>query len=343
MTAINGRHVLFGTLKGKPENRLPWVPLAGVHAGKLMGYSAREVLNDGDKLVRSLLAVYQQYSPDGMPVYFDIQVEAEILGCELVWTDDAPPSVVSHPLAELKSIPEKIPASEEGRLALILNVMHRIKQEIGNQVGLFGLVTGPLTLAYHLRGQQLFFDINDNPDFLQALLNYTVQVAQAITNYYVDAGMDTIGIIEPVASQISPETYAAFLLQKHTALFQHIRGMGVYSMLHICGNATKLIDLVCSSGTDIFSIDEHVDLRAIKPIMDRHNITLQGNLPTASLLLLGSPQENRDYVSNLLNSLPNHRNLILSPGCDLPYDTPIENINAVIEVVRNHRFVSSGN
>jgi uroporphyrinogen decarboxylase len=339
VTRKNGKHLLQDVLNLNSPNAIPWVPFAGVHAGKLTGYTAREILNDGEKLLQSLLAVYQQYSPDGMPLYFDIQVEAEILGCKLAWAEYSPPSVISHPFSESNLIIEKIPLPDQGRLGLILNVMRQIKQEIGAEVALFGLVTGPLTLAYHLRGNQLFFDVNDNPGYLQDLLQYTTRVSKAIARYYVDTGMDVIGIIEPVASQISPHTFANFLLQNHIDLFHDIRRMGAYSMLHICGNAMRHVDLVRASGTNIFSVDENVDLSAIKSILDHDGIIIQGNLPVSSLLLPGSPQENKDYVTHLLDALPNHHNLILSPGCDMPYDTPIENILAVIDALRNYQII----
>ncbi|MDD2477083.1 MAG: uroporphyrinogen decarboxylase family protein, partial [Dysgonamonadaceae bacterium] len=72
-------------LRHQEVEDVPWVPFAGVHAGKLKAYTALEVLQDGDKLVESLLEVNKIYMPDGMPILFDLQVEAEILGCELLW------------------------------------------------------------------------------------------------------------------------------------------------------------------------------------------------------------------------------------------------------------------
>ncbi|MFQ3621398.1 MAG: hypothetical protein SNJ78_10710 [Spirochaetales bacterium] len=49
------------------------------------------------------------YQVDGQPVMFDLQIEAEVLGCELGWAEDAPPSVASHPLMRLTAIVDWIP------------------------------------------------------------------------------------------------------------------------------------------------------------------------------------------------------------------------------------------
>ena len=88
---MTGRERIFAALRGERADRTPWVPFAGVHAGKLLGYSAREISTDMEKLKKALVEVNRIYVPDGQPVMFDLQIEAEILGCELTWTEAAPP------------------------------------------------------------------------------------------------------------------------------------------------------------------------------------------------------------------------------------------------------------
>ena len=104
---MTGKELLISVMNHEEVARPPWVPFAGVHAGKLKNYSAEEVLKDGDKLFESLMEVNKLYSPDGQPVLFDLQIEAEILGCELLWAENNPPSVASHPLANTEEIPTK--------------------------------------------------------------------------------------------------------------------------------------------------------------------------------------------------------------------------------------------
>ena len=87
------KEILIQTLKHQETEQVAWVPFAGVHAGRLLGYTATEVLQDEEKLFQSLMEVNKLYKPSGQPVIFDLQVEAECLGCDLVWADNAPPSV----------------------------------------------------------------------------------------------------------------------------------------------------------------------------------------------------------------------------------------------------------
>ena len=55
------KEILFKTLRHEPTDQVAWVPFAGVHAGKLTGYDATEVLTDADKLFESLMEVNRLY------------------------------------------------------------------------------------------------------------------------------------------------------------------------------------------------------------------------------------------------------------------------------------------
>jgi uroporphyrinogen decarboxylase len=330
----NGKEVIFSALRHEVPERVAWVPFAGVHAGKLSGFTGREVLLDEDKLFASLLAVNRLYAPDGQPIMFDLQIEAEILGCDLMWADYAPPSVVTHPLADTLEIPSRIPQPDEGRLPLVLSVMRRMKTAVGDTTALYGLITGPFTLASHLRGTDIFLDSMDHPEYLIDLLAYANRVSRAVADYYVEAGMDVIAVVDPLVSQVSPRHFKRFLHEPFKDLFDHIRSRGVFSAFFVCGDATKNIEAMCLTGPDCIAIDENIDMAAAKTITDRYDITLSGNIPLTSRMLLGNQMDNMKYTVDLLDSLPTHRNLIISPGCDMPYDVPPDNTVGVMQAVR---------
>jgi uroporphyrinogen decarboxylase len=330
---LTGKALVFSVLRHQAVERVPWIPFAGVHAGKLTGYTGKEVLTDGDKLFESLMAVNRLYAPDGQPVVFDLQVEAEILGCNMLWADAAPPSVASHPLAGNLVVPSHIPKKTEGRLPLILDVMGRMKKAVGETTALYGLITGPFTLASHLRGTDIFLDMVDYEDYLHDLLKYCTEVAGRLVDYYVEAGMDVIALVDPLVSQISPRHFKRFMAGPFTALFNDIRSKGVFSSFFVCGDATKNIEVMCQTNPDSIAIDENIDMAAAKAISDRYNITISGNIPLTTRMLLGSQQDNMKYVIDLLDSV-SHHNLIVSPGCDMPYDVPVENAIGVMQAVR---------
>ena len=82
-------------------NRIPWVPFVGSHAGALLNLTATEYLSSSKTIVEGVNKAIQLYNPDGIPVIFDLQIEAEALGCKIAWANDNPPAVVSHPLKDV--------------------------------------------------------------------------------------------------------------------------------------------------------------------------------------------------------------------------------------------------
>lgn len=328
------KELLFSMMRHEKTEKVPWVPFAGVHAGKLKGYTGQAMLTDADKLFDSLIEVNKVYDPDGQPITFDLQIEAEILGCELLWADDAPPSVVSHPLSADLTIPTHIPQTSDGRLPMVLDVMKRMKEAVGEKTALYGLVTGPFTLASHLRGTEIFMDTYDNPEFLLELLAYCTKVAKAVTAYYIEAGMDIIAVVDPVVSQVSPRMFKKFLSEPFTEIFDFIRKQNVFSSFFVCGDATKNLKVMCKTAPDCISIDENINMVTAKAITDEYNIAIAGNIPLSTVMLLGTQQDNMKYVVDMIQSV-NHHNLIVSPGCDMPYDVPPENAIGAMEAVRN--------
>src|SRR6056297_486432 len=172
MNQKTGKQRIFDVFDGKSTDQIPWVPFAGIHAGKLKNKSPTDLLTDDSTLVECLIEVNKQYHPDGQPITFDLQIEAEILGCELKWLEKSPPVVVSHPLSDIQKIPGKIPSKGEGRLPMFLSAMEKFKEYVGDKTALFALVTGPLTLASHLRGTKLFMDTIRDKEYVKELLEY---------------------------------------------------------------------------------------------------------------------------------------------------------------------------
>ena len=277
----------------------------------LKDITAEEVLQDKDKLVESLLEVKKIYQPDGMPVVFDLQIEAEILGCKLLWADRNPPSVKSHPMAETKEIPgdSSVPSKDDGRLPMILEAMREAKEKIGNDTALYGLITGPFTLATHLRGQTFIMDMIKDPEYANKLLKYTTEIAKSMSTYFIEAGMDVIAVVCPLVSQISPKHFNALLLEPYKEVFDNIRSKGALSSFFVCGNATPNIEPMCNTNPDSISVDENVDMVKAKEITDKYNIVIAGNVPLTTVLLHGTQQDNMKYVVDLMDKL-GHEKLI---------------------------------
>ena len=341
------KDILLATLRHEKTARAPWVPFAGVHAGKLIGANAIEMLTNEDTLVRALLEVNKLYKPDGQPIVFDLQLEAETLGCDLLWSVTGPPSIKTHPLETTLSVPCycTLPDETAGRIPMVLSAMRRMKAEVGETTALYGLICGPFTLASHLRGNDIFMDMYDDEDYVKELLAFCTECGKRMSEYYIQAGMDVIAVVDPLVSQISVEHFTQFLHVPFSALFSHIRENNAFSSFFVCGDATRNIEPMCKTAPDSVSVDENVDIVAAKSITDRYNIAIGGNIPLTSVMLHGTQQDNMKFVVEMQDRIGDLHNFIVAPGCDMPYAVPVENsigaAQAVIQREETRRMVEN--
>ena len=333
-----GRQLVYKVFRHQEVDQIPWVPFAGIHAASLKGYTATEVLTNADKLIECLIEVNRLYHPDGQPIIFDLQVEAEILGCGLKWSDKSPPVVTSHPLESTPEVPTKLLSESQGRIPIILDAMKIFKEITGGHTALFGLNCGPLTLASHLRGTNLYLDIFENLDFMHDLLEYCTQICLQMTDLYINAGMDVIAIVDPVVSQISPRTFSKFLTFHFKQIFKHIRSQNCFSSFFVCGDATKNLELICDTKPDSMFVDENINMLNAMKIVKPRRIVLGGNIPLTTVMLFGTQQDNMKYVIDLIDKV-GKKNLIIAPGCDMPYDVPTDNVIGVFQAIKEPEII----
>jgi uroporphyrinogen decarboxylase len=216
---------------------------------------------------------------------------------------------------------------------MALEAMRRMKTAVGAGTALYGLVAGPFTLASHLRGTDLFMDMILDPDYVHRLLAYCFKVERAVAGYYMETGMDVIAAVDPMVSQISPEHFNEFLAAPYKEFFSSIRKAGSLSSFFVCGNAFRNIEPMCLTGPDCISVDENINLGEAKKITDRHNVCLGGNIQLTVVMLFGSQADNMKAVVDIVDSCGGG-NLVVSPGCDMPYDVPVENTIAAGQAAR---------
>ncbi|VFQ46804.1 uroporphyrinogen decarboxylase family protein [Desulfoluna butyratoxydans] len=334
---MNGKALILKALNHEEVPRTPWVPYTGAQIANLKGYAADEMFQDVDKLVACLLEAEAQYAPDGLPVMFDLQVEAEILGCDLKWYPNTPPTVSSHPLADEFTIPTRRLTREDGRIPIIMEATRRLK-EMKPDIALYGLVCGPFTLASHLRGTNIFMDMYTAPDQVKALITYCEEVVSEYSEFLVEAGCDVIGAVDPLVSQISPASFEQFLSEPFAAYFKKLRDQNIPSTFFVCGDATKNIPAMCATRPDAIAIDENVDIVEAKKVTDEHGVLISGNLQLTITMLFGSQQDNQKAAIDLMDALGT-KDFILAPGCDVPFNVPPENIVGIGMAVNNKEAV----
>ena len=185
---MNQKELVLNAMQCKKVDRIPWVPFVGCHAASLIGVDCETYFKNEDDIVNGVLKAVELYNPDGIPTMFDLQLEAEAMGCQLTYAKDNPPAVSTHVLEQGASLEElKIPTENDGRLPIALGATRRIVEAVGDKIAVYGLITGPFTLALHLKGTDIFYDMLDEPEEVEELMEFCQKVAINMAKMYIDA------------------------------------------------------------------------------------------------------------------------------------------------------------
>ncbi|MHB9149059.1 MAG: uroporphyrinogen decarboxylase family protein [Thermoleophilia bacterium] len=296
-----GKQAVLDAYEGKYTPVVPWVPYVGVHGAFLIGETATTVLQDADLLAKAVLNAADRYKADGIPLVFDLAVEAMSMGIEAKWFDDNPPTVIVHPLLEtsLADANLKVPGPTDGRWPIIIEAGKKVKAQLGD-VALIGLACGPLTLASHLRGAKIFTDMVRKPELALEILEFAAKVcAESARIYAEEIGCDIVALVEPVGSQIRGEMFDKFVIPACQAGLDAIHAAGKVSALYICGDATKIVENMMYTGASCVCVDEQLNMNYVRDCALKYGRGFGGNLKLTLALSLGIIDPREDAIVSL--------------------------------------------
>lgn len=302
-------------VRGMRTENAPWVPYAGIHCAFVINEPADKYLQDPAILAKGLVETAKKYKADGIPLVFDLSIEAHSLGCELKWWPDNVPSVTTHPCSE--KTPEEagltLPTKASGRWPIIFEAAKIAKPQLDElDCALIGGICGPLTLASHLAGVRIFTDVYKDKAFANAVCSFAGKVGAISAQFYAEMGCDVIAIIDPVASQIKSETFKEFVTPYVKDTIAVINDAGRTSDFFICGDATKVLKDVCQLDTHGFAIDEQLNLNFVRDLAKEHCKGFGGNLKLTLALSLGLLSPREDAIVSL--AAGGHIGYTFAPG-----------------------------
>ncbi len=135
----------------------------------------------------------------------------------------------------------------------------------------------------------------------------------------------------------NPKLFNEFAWPLYKQLIERVSAAGVTCVLHVDANWDREIHrfLEFPKHSCIVSTDGQTDIRKAREKIGDH-LAFMGDVP-ASVLAMGTPQDVRNYVKNLINDLGKD-GLIMNTGCDMPFNTPKANAEAY--VLATHEFGS---
>ncbi len=310
-------------------------PIAGYPGVRISGHSVKEALHHAGVQAEALRALESRLRPDISFTLLDLTVEAEAMGLGVHFHDRQPPNLLDQKLPRLERFYELGPPDPEraGRMPVFLQVAEGLAESRGRATGAF--VTAPFTLLAQLLGTEELIDRVRLGDDLAEPLAFATETVGGYAAALAQR-VDLVMIVDPVSSALKAQEYHHLYRPFMSGLAAIIRASGALSVAHVCGDSAHLLETISLAGVDGISLDSRVDL-AREAARVPSNLVLMGNIDPKRVLRRGTVEDVRWEVKRLLRQTGRMRNFILSTGCDVAYDTPIANLEAMAQEARAWR------
>ncbi|MGO8703045.1 MAG: uroporphyrinogen decarboxylase family protein [Candidatus Brocadiia bacterium] len=315
-------------LKGEAVDFVPRVPILMQFAAESIGSNYGAFASDYRVLVEANLHCAEVFGMDQVSAISDPYRETEGFGARIIFERDGVPRCERHPLEDRRDF-SALPRPDPLRSARMLdrvNAVRAYKSRVGGRRSILGWIEGPAAEAADLRNVMNFLtDLMDDEGYSGALMDRCVEAAVAFARVQVEAGADTIGIGDAIASQVSPSVYARLIQPRERLLVKEVQKMGALVRLHICGNITHLLPGIADLGADVLDVDHMVDMQVARRAVGA-KVALAGNINPLTVRY-GAPEEIASAMRQTYEAVGNP--YLVNAGCEIPSGTPRENLLAL--------------
>lgn len=335
---MTSRERVFAHLDGRPVDRLPLMPITMMFACAQIGARYRDYCTDYRVLAEGQIQTAETFGFDYVNTMSDPAREAADCGATVEYFDHQPVALVEDQalladktrLVSLK-VPDPLGG---GRMHNGIQALALLKERVGKQKVIEGWIEGPIAEAADLRGiNTLMLDFYDDPAFVRDLFAFVIEMELRFAREQVKAGADVIGIGDAAASLIGPQLYQELVWPFEKQLVDGVHALGAKVRMHICGNTRRILEPIGRLGCDLVDIDSLAPLSEARQQMGTGTFLL-GNLNPVTVLRNGNPEAVTAAVAEC------HRQagprFVVGAGCEVPRDTPPENLRALCAYAHDH-------
>ena len=196
--------------------------------------------------------------------------------------------------------------------------------------------------AWALRGmERLMMDLVTNPEVADHVLEIPLGYHLAAAEQLVRMGVDMIWIGDDIGAQhamvMSPDTWRRFLKPRLATFVATLKALdpGIVIAYHTDGVAYPVIPELIELGIDVLNPVQPacMDPARVKALYgDR--LSFWGSIDEQHTLPFGTPDDVRREVHERLCTLGRGGGLIIGPTHHVQLDTPLENLWALVDAVR---------
>lgn len=324
--------------RGEKVDRLPCNPNIANGAARIYGCKISEFNTNAKALAEAQIAVYRRFGSDSIRIFTDLFTCAEAMGAKAILPEDNTADLLEPAISDLSQIDRLRPIDpyKDGRLPVQVEAMKYLVDAIGTEAGCSVGVVGPFTNSFFLVQMEKALQlICKDPEAMHKLCRISLESCKAWAAVVMDMGL-TPTISEPMSSctVVSPRVFREFSLPYLKELVDFIKSRGRGVTMHVCGQTNKIWTDLADLGIAGMSIDNVASIRQCKEsIGDR--VKVLGNVDPGSVMYAGTPMDVRlATLECIRDGYDSPKGFVVMSGCSLPVETPVENIDMMMDTVR---------
>jgi len=342
---LTSRERVETVLRGEMPDRVPFHDLSNIVIAKAMGYQMKDLRFDAERSVRATLEFNMLTGSDFMLVPC-IETPAMFmdLGVEITLPDDNYGNVMSSFYQTPEDVDSKElydprdPKSSKYMRMGITDKIALLNERNDTDALTAGWSWGVMTTAGFLRGvETLLMEIMIEPELAKRVIKKAAELVDGVMSVGLESGSDSVWLPDPTASGtvISLEVFNEFNAGETRRLFRKWRDeFGLPAIYHVCGDTVPIMSAIPDLGADCLSVDHAIDIADAKRMIgDR--VTIMGNVNPITVVWNGTPKDVIEASRVCIEKAAKGGRFILSTGCEIPRDAPVDNIRAMLVAAEN--------
>ena len=310
-------------------DRIPVMPIM-THPGiELIGKKVIDAVKDGQTHYEAVMALRKRFPQSvASTTIMDLSMEAEAFGANIVFDDNEVPTVSGRMLESAADVEAlQIPTLDAKRVPEYLKANRLAAAEL--DVPLFGGCIGPFSLAGRLYDMtELMMAMYIEPETANMLLDKCTQFILEYCKQIKASGSAGVVMAEPAAGLLSNDDCQAYSSRFVKTIVDAVQDDNFVVMLHNCGNTGQCTKSMIETGAAALHFGNAIDMAQVLEEVPA-DIAVSGNINPVEIMKFGTPQQVEDVAKQLIKLADKHNNFILSTGCDVPPETPFENIESL--------------
>ena len=310
------------------------LPILSFPCVSLLGITVSELISDSNMQAKGMKMVADKTKSAASVSLMDLSVEAQCFGATIRISDDEVPTVVGRLVNdEDEANALEVPAVGAARSGIYIDAIGKAKELITDRPVLAGMI-GPFSLAARLLDvSEIMMDCYDDPDMVHTVLKKATEFLINYAKAYKQVGADGIVLAEPVSGLLSPMLEEEFSSPYVKEIVDAVQDENFVLIYHNCGdNTPKMLDSILSIGAAAYHFGNSVDMKYMLESIPSDTLVM-GNVDPAGVIRMGTPESVREATVSLMEKCCEHKNFVISSGCDIPPMTPWNNIDAFFSAV----------